>query len=375
MHHRLLLFACFFTLLLLVSPTYGDIAYEAGVRGGYTNNLYNDSTDTGDSYSITSIKAKLYPASNLEVNVVGQYTLYNKINNLSNFYYSGQVTYIPSHEDVPYSIYISGNFDRVLYRNEQKEFDNQNLGLLASFGYFLVPTIQARAGTKLTSTSYFNTVDINADYEQFEWFGGLNITFLGSNAFDIEAGYSLMNFDYISSHVQAINPTNPGDSLARGSLHSFYISPRYSRPLGKKTGMSITYSYRNFTNHDDIVIFGFTTGFLSPWASVYDGSSIQLKLKTYLVPHAIISGGMGYWNKTYLKSLEKGIHGYPAPMDAPQRVDELTRVFASIQRPIMFGISGVLEPTLSLDYTHNISNDDRYDFNGITVTVGVTYKR
>jgi len=374
-HPRFLLSICIFVLIVLVNAVQADIAYEASIKGGYTDNLYNDSSGKNDSYSTTRLSTNLYPIANVEVNLAGEYTYYSNSFNLSNLFYSGKVTYIPTSEDLPYSVYLSANFDRRNYRKKQEEFDNQNLSLTASFGYYLLPQLQVRTGSKITSTKYIKTTNLDADYEQYELFGGLNTSFFGSNSFDIEVGLGTMNFSFINAHVQAINPVNPGDSLSTGQLYQIYLSPRFSRPLGAKTGMSIAYTYRDFTNHDDVVIFGFTTGFLSPWASVYDGSSVQLKLKSYLIPHSIIKGGLGYWDKTYLKSLEEQKFGYPSPKNAPKRKDYLTRVFASFQRPIVFGVGGVLEPTVSLDYTHNVSSDDRYDYNGLTVTVNMVYRR
>ena len=138
--------------------------------------------------------------------------------------------------------------------------------------------------------------------------------------------------------------------MSKGNGRWYYITPRFSRPIGSRTGVSITYTYSRFTNPDDAIIFGYGTEFLSPWAAVYEGSSVMLNVKSYLIPHLVVSAGSGYWEKTYLKSLQKHpIFGYGLPKDAPRRHDYYTRLYVSIERPIPIEINGMLVPSVTID--------------------------
>ncbi len=382
------------SLFLLNSPawSWSNLNIEAGIRGGYSENLFSDATDTEDSYSTTRAITNFYPLSNFELNLSGEYTLYNETGSLDNLLYAVKASYIPTSEESRFSVFLSGSFDKVGYRNESsKDFDNQNLGFTGSVGYLISDRIQLRTGARILGTQYKNSTAVDVDHQKYEWFGGINYSFLGSNALDVEFGYGILDFMFISSAIRIL-PPEPIDSMFNGSLGSFYVSPRYSRPIGKRTGISLAYTYRNFneSDHDEIVVLG-STKFLSPWSTIFDGQSIRLNIKTYLVPHAVVSTGIGYWEKTYLRTLESGRFDYEyAPSETGRRRDYMTRLFFSIERPIKFGQTSVIEPTLTLDYSDNNSTDpnvleyptraidvdpNRYDFTGLTITIGLTYRR
>jgi len=365
-------------LLVLVICARADFAYELGINRGHIGNLYLDSTDIEDSYLTEQASLRYYPISQVEINLSGADTYYSDSPGLSNFLYSGQITYIPTGTDSPLLLYLSRVYDNVQYRGADFEVvDNNNSRWTASLGYKLGSAVNLRAGGRLTATRYPNSDTIDADHEKYELFAGINMSLFNANSFDIEGGVGRIDFVFIDSTVEAIPPPpwSVADSMSEGRLRSYYISPRFSRPLGLKTGLSITYTYRQFTNHDEVIIFGYSTGFLSPWASVFDGSSIMVNLKSYLVRQAIVSAGVGYWDRTYLKSLMGDNHDYPQPKNAPKRRDYFTRLYLSIQRPISFAAGGILEPTVTVDYSHNNSSQETYDYSGTTVSVGETYRR
>jgi len=111
---RFLLVATGFLLLAISGKA--DYSYEIALNGGYTGNLLNDSTDLKDSYSTTQASLNYYPISTMEVNLSSEYTYYSKTFSLSNFFYSGEITYIPTGKDSPVSVYLSGRYDRTRYR-------------------------------------------------------------------------------------------------------------------------------------------------------------------------------------------------------------------------------------------------------------------
>jgi len=372
----LLVLAC---LLILSMPIRADFSYEINLKGGYTGNLLNDSLGMEDSYSTSRASFKYYPLSTLEIGLSSEYTYYSKTYGLSNLLYSGTVIHIPTVESSPVTVYLSAGYDRVRYRENIESFDNKTIRVKASLSYRVSSGMRLRTGSNLAATRYVNADSISADNDQYELFAGANMSFLGSNSLDIETGFSFTNYSFINDSLEWFNPVDPG--LRDGHFRSFYISPRFSRPLGLKTGISVTYKYRHFANINRAVVLGYATGFLSPWALVFDGSSIVLQLKSYLVPHVVVSAGAGYWDKTYLKTLERvynpSFHGFewPPPNQVPRRKDYFTRLYLSFQRPITFGFNGVLEPTVTVDYSHNNSSLATYDYSSTTVTVGLTYRR
>ncbi len=378
-------------LLSILSATItsrADFAYEVGLNGGYTGNLLQDSTDLEDSYSTTQACFKYYPFSTVEVDLTGQYTYYSKTFGLSNLLYSGEITYIPTSEESVVSVYLSGKYDKTRYRDREKleSYDNANTRLSAAVEYVMAPAVRLRAGSRLTATRYPHADNINADYEQYELFGGLNWTVFGSNSLDIETGWGTTNFSFIDDTVQWFNQFDPG--FREGRFRSFYVSPRISRPLGSKTGINVTYTYRHFTGADHAVVVDYGTGYLFPWAAMHEGSSVTIQLKSHLVPQMIVSVGAGYWDKTYLKTLVRVWRyiqeidywyedwGYPNdPNETSRRKDYFSRFYFSIQRPISLGVSGLIEPIVTFEFLENHSSLDSYDYSSPAVKVELIYRR
>jgi len=366
-------------LLLLAVSARADYDIVAGVNGGYIGNLYLDSNDVEDSYSTTQASFKYYPLSQIEIDLTGAYTYYSKKFDLSNFLYSGKITFIPTSEESPFSVYLSGAYDNVQYREKREDIDNNNSRWIASIGYRLSPVVNLRAGSRLTATRYPNSEDIDADHEKYELFAGINLSLFGSNSVDIEAGLGRIDFVFLDPDTEIVKPPGFGlpAEILEGNLRLYYISPRFSRPLGSRTGLSISYTYRQFTNPDEVLIFGFATEFLSPWASIYEGSSVTVKLKSYMIPRMVVTTGAGYWDKTYLTALEEWINPAYGGKEwrRSKRQDYFTRLYISLQRPVSFGMSGMLKPTVTVDYSHNNSSDEGYDYSGTTVSVAIVYRR
>lgn len=365
-------------IFLLAVSARADFAFEVGFDRGYIDNLYLDSNNVKDSYSTMQVSFKFYPISQMEVNLTDAYTYYNKTSDLSNFLYSRQITYIPTSEESHLPVYLSGAYDNVQYKGADREVaDNNNSRWIASIGFRLSPAVNLRAGSRLTATRYPHSEDIDGDHEKYELFAGINMSLFNANSFDIEAGVGRLDFVFLDPDAEIYKPYGLPAEMLEGSLNSYYISPRFSRPLGSRTGLSISYTYRQFTNSDEVVIFGFATEFLSPWVSVYEGSSIIMKLKSYLIPRMVVTTGAGYWDKTYLATLEKWINPLYGGEEWRRfgRQDYSTRLYISLQRPVSFGMSGMLEPTVTVDYSHNNSSDERYDYSGTTVSVTIVYRK
>jgi hypothetical protein len=370
-----------FCILLATITSRADFAYDVGLNGGYTGNLFQDSSDLEDSYSTTQASFKYYPFSTMEADLTGKYTYYSKTFGLSNFLYSGEITYIPTREGASVTVYLLGKYDRTRYRDREKlgSYDNANTRLSAAVEYVMVPTVRLRAGSQLIATRYPHADNIDADYEQYELFGGLNWTAFGSNSLDIETGWGSTNFSSIDDALTWFNQSDPG--FREGHFRLFYVSPRISRPLGSKTGINATYTYRHFTGADHAVVVDYGTGYLFPWAAMHEGSSVTLQLKSHLVPRMIVSIGAGYWDKTYLKTLVRVFNAayggweWQAPNQALRRKDYFTKLYLSLQRPISFGVSGLLEPTVTIEFSENHSSLDAYDYSSPAVRVELLYRR
>jgi hypothetical protein len=344
---------------------------EIQTSGGYTDNLQT---------------AKVYPLPMVEVLLNGEYTNYGNIINLGNIMGGGGITIIPLNTTSPFSIYLNGNINSRSYRNDYKSYNTNIIDGMATLGYVFSPTLQIRTGFSIRSTSYPNMKTFDIDNTNYEIFGGGNLSFLGSNSLDLEIGYAFMNLTYWEKEkwidkldipsgdtIYFIDPdNNEYKPPTVGQLTSIYISPRYSRPIGDKIAFTITYSYRKFGDLGEIAVAGVSTQSLSPWASVFEGESISLKIKSYLLPNYIFSSGIGYWKKDYLKTNENR-ETLPRYI-IKGRHDEQNKAFLSIKRPFPLKSGLFIEPSLQINYTKNNSSNPQYDYDNYSISGGVTIR-
>jgi len=351
-------------LIALFGSLHADYGFVVQIGQNFTGNLLLDSSGLNDSYSNTNLSFDYYPLPFLKANLKTEYTYYSKLTGLGNLLGGGGITLIPTSAESPLSLYLTADFTRRGYRTEFKVYNTDDYDALASLGYQLSPAIQLRTGISYKNKTYTKS-DV-ADKESFEIFAGANFTFLGSNSLDLEAGYSYAKskfIDTMSLYVWPIEITEDD-----GNLKTYYISPRFSRPLGFKTGMNITFTYTKFLGDDDHVVYSYSTGFLSPWASTWEGNSVSINLKSYLIPNMIVSIGGGYWNKYFLRMFE-------FPDRIRTRDDDLSRYYLSISRPIPTNSGLFFEPSLQLDISNCTSSHKLYDYSSYSIIVGLTIRK
>jgi hypothetical protein len=364
-------------ILITTSNCGANIKADIVGTSGYTSNLLGDSTEIKDSYYAIDANINFYPASPLEINLNNKYTYYSKYFKLSNFTGAAGFRLVPTSSDSRFMILMTGRYASQAYR-DSINVDNNNVTNISSnndtydfglsIGYKFAATIHGRLGT---SYNYLNYTDYDgANRNTWKYFAGLNFTILGNNSIDLEVGYSIMDYrrfhDTVTLVVRMLDFGSQkaySDSIMQDDkLHSFYLSPRLSRQIGSKLGFNITYLYRKFYDFTDKRIYGLNSGFLSPWASVYEGQSITATIKTYLLPGFTTNIGVGYWDKTFFKSLEN-LAG-PIYMLTPRflkfRRDYQTRLYLALTRPFKLSGGAILEPTLTYEYEKNKSTNGFY---------------
>jgi hypothetical protein len=356
----------------------GDI----GITGGYTENLLKVSDDIGDSYATYSGSVRFYPFPELEANGRSSYTHYSKTSSLNNFSTGVGFILIPTREGSPLSSYLTASFDGQRYREALEAFDNNRFEATASAGYRLLPAVGARMGLTWRSTSYI--ISESHDKENWEVFTGLNVTPFGRNSFDVELGYGTTHFNSVP--VGSSEPPfdfyvvgDPDSLLTGASLQSLYVGPRYSRPLGYKTGLNINYMFRTFMNSEqgDGIVIGTSIGLLSPWTSVWEGHLVALNLKSFLIPTVMLTAGISYSDKTFLSTLEDvfpdGKGSYVIIVKPVERQDEQRNFYLQAQRPFSTPL-GVLQPQVRVGYEDNKSTNDLFDYHGFTFSAGINYQ-
>lgn len=399
-------------LLLAAASPRAEIGFaglEASVNTGYTDNLLKDSSDIADSYRAANIALNLYPVPIAQVKLTGSYTFYDGIPGLSNFVGGGGLTVIPLPISSRLSAYLSGNYTKRDYREgslevRNDEYNTTDVDGILSLAYRFRPNLRVRAGAAYKTTMYEETEYIDSsvspvetagiqnvsDKIEREFFAGFNWTLPGSNVLDLEAGLVRGNFQVVDPEQQGLIELDRGDTVAYnflvdgGPLKSWYISPRISRPLGKRSGISVTYSHREFVDKDDsALVYGYSTGLQSPWVATYEGDAFQVNVKTYLLEKMIVSAGFGYMNKTYVDVLEmKTFHLPPnrvvdwlnKSFGWHERSDQQRQAFLAFQVPIATHGGLVLEPTARFNYTSNSSTVDVYEYSDFTISSGINIR-
>jgi hypothetical protein len=350
-----------------------DIRYEFGLNGGYTNNLFFDSSDVLDRHTTGTAAVKYYPLSWMELNLSGDMSVYGEISGLSSHLGRIGFTAIPLSQDHKFVISVSGSYDGRRYHRDLGNYDNNNFNTRLAVGYRFRPTLAGRIGATIQTTSYLSSE--SGDKRSAEVFTGLNATILGSNSLDIEFGLGAADYKKIDESLEflPIGPygEEPEEALQSATLRSIYFSPRLSRPLGSRTGVNLTLLYRNFQNAGGAIVLGSTTGLLSPWSSVWEGKSVTLTVKTYLIKTLTMSAGAGYWRKTYLPTLEEEDYAWRSEW-GKSRDDIQKRVYLQVLRPITVRRDGLLQPKIQIDYTHNNSTNELFKFSGFSIDMGIS---
>jgi hypothetical protein len=264
--------------------------------------------------------------------------------------------------------------------------------------YHFSKTLQVRAGFEWTKTDYKNEPDSNiifpevgpptfgfsGDHTKYGLFAGANYSIWGSSL-DFEFGYSDISLTFANmpedssyagpetGYIRFLNPYE--DTLFDGNVGAMFASPRISRSLGNKLGLSMTYIYREFVDIDNKVIPGAGNSLLSPYSSIYDGHAILLDAKTFYLPNFIISAGFGYFDKRFLTSQ----YNVELPNGSTRdmildREDEMTKVFLAVKRPFPFKSGLYIEPSVQFEYADNDSNVDFYTYTITSITGGVTIR-
>lgn len=351
-----------------------DIRYEFGLNGGYTNNLFSDSSDVLDRYTTSTAAVKYYPIARLELNLSGDLSAYGEMPDLSSRLGRIGFTALPLGQDSRFSVSASGSYDGRRYRKNLNSYDNNNFNTRLAVGYRIHPALSGRIGGTIQTTSYLTSE--SGDKRSAEVFAGLNATILGNNSFDIEFGFGAADYRKIDRSLEylPIGPygEEPEKALLDATLRSIYVSPRFSRPLGSKTGVSLTLTVRNFQNVGDALVLGSSTGLLSPWSSVWEGESITLTVKTYLIKTLTLSTGGGYWSKSYLQTLEQEDYANRSSQWGTKREDIQKRVYVQVLRPITVWRDHLLQPRVQVDYTHNNSINGLFSYSGFSIGAGIS---
>jgi len=378
-----LLLAVFFAAF----PSFAAVDFELSVNANAMGNALEDSSETIDYTAVFRAAANYYPLAQAQFRAAVDYTDYSDFDGLSNLKSNLGFTWIPTSQESKTRFFVSGNFSGAVFKDEFRNFSSKNdFDIIASASRMISSSSQVRLGLKQVYNVYTNSpVD---DRTTTEFFVGYYRNLAEHLSLDVEAGIATGNYQYYDRAVDSGAVfTDPEDSqrpfywtkmLNDGDNTFYYVSPRISGQINSKTGFSITYQYRTMDEQDgDPVIFGYSTGLLSPWTDIYDGHAIIASVKTYMLPRMIVTLGGGYWERNHLQTLDyiggpflSTVGGENNRGGIVDREDERSRIYLEIIRP--FSLWDIqLEPKLRVEHVTNISNAPVYDYSHETASFGI----
>ncbi|MFH1699611.1 MAG: hypothetical protein ABIE07_03405 [Candidatus Zixiibacteriota bacterium] len=395
MRHIVSILSALIFILAFLSPALqAQISIDFSASTKSSSNLLQDSSSTYDACSITSAIVDYIPLPSLKVSLSGEQTYYRETIGLSNIFGRFNVTYIPLSEISRFSLYFAASLNGRKYHSDFSGVDN-NFGEVKLIGGFqLNPRFHIRGGLSFRSTVYINTGN---DYKRdFDFIMGINAVLPMQTSFDFEAGYGRTNYLYKDANL-----TGDGWPLSRPDLPEpipydimwikdiadtkddlwvLYLSPRLSRSLGRKTGLNLIYTIQNFQNYRGGFLWDISTGYLSPWATVWEGQSASVNIKSFAIPGLIVNTGYGHWNKRFLTTSNRydadGLDRtyLEVKTEDKPREDSVNRFYLSLQCPVKLNHEYLIEPVLNIEHMNNNSNKPLYNFDDYSITTGVSFR-
>jgi hypothetical protein len=277
--------------------------------------------------------------------------------------------------------------DTSVHKRDFKIYNTTDYDITVGTGYQYNPRLHLRSQLAFNhheyTKAYFRDDIVNSNRIIDGVVGG-NWSISGSDVLDLEMGYSnqTINRTYVDTttiidtvNVLIYDVYDDGDKDLR--VGTVYLSPRFSRQLGNRTGINVTGTYRSFVSGSDVIVAGETAELLDPFATAWEGVGATVNIKSFLIPRLITSLSFGYWDKSYLQHEElrpTEIGNYvPTPVD---RDDTKKSVYLGLQMPLGKTWGGLMiEPVGSVEYSDNSSTIDRYDYFSWDIALGVSLKR
>jgi len=367
---RMMVILGLMSLALAAMSSASETATEIGVGTGCTENLFNDSTAVKDSYVSPYINFNLYPSSSIELSLSGAYTAYREVSDLSYTAARGGVTFVSVSENRPLSIYLSSAVSLRRYGDLYSDYNFMQANASASVRYRLAGNIHLRTGGVFSSSVYSNLE--TGDNVGYGVFSGINLNFPGSNTLDIEGGLDITSFTGLASSEargwRHSVPDNEPDSSLADQLQTAYFSLRFSRPLGKYTGINIEYAARFFAGGNEVATYGLTLNNLSPWTAFWEGQAVSSEIKSFIIPNMILTAGASFRKAEYMDALEKDATSEEEIYYLQSRRDERWQSYLGIQRPFVISPGRILSPSINISYVDNQSTHLYYDYSSMSLS-------
>ncbi len=342
-------------LVLAITTVRAEVVSELNIGSGYRANLFNDSNAIGDTYAAAGLRLKYYPSAAVELAAGARYNTYVEYRDLSNLAGDASITVIPTAAASRLTLALSGNAGFRSFGLLYEPYNQAHVAASFLLGYRLTNTLRLQGGATFTNTEY-----TNSDYgsnRSLDLSGGFNATLFGSNSLSLRADYARRWFD--QPQLSAGGMMTSGTETETFEIGG--VTARYSRPLGARTGMSLSGGYRQLNVDAGYAALGYTIDYLSPWSDLWEGYSVSATLKHIFPKQVKLEMAAAWYDKQFVDVIELDANqGTTYARDS--RDDNLFTSSVTIARPILLRNGKLLTPTLSVGVRQNQSTADYYEY-------------
>lgn len=352
--------------LVTINAAGAEIITDISLGGGHQGNLFNDSLSAGDSYTTFGATVRIYPSSSTEISVHGLYNAYSSTKDLSNRLSGASITMIPTGEQSSLTLMLSGEISQKRFGDLFSLYDKKNLITTALISYRLASALLFKSRASYSTNVYDNS-EYNSNHS-VELAGGINFTLFGANSLDAEATVSKRKFDKMP--VDAVDSPN-GNFRGMDESEEFSIidySFRYSRPMGKRTGVNIVLARRLLRYSSYRPIAGYSIDYLSPWSELWHGAGISAGLKHHFAGQVTLTIQGELVNKSYVDAIEYDIDG-SEEYQLTSREDTNLNIQASLSKSISAGKGTRFIPVAKIVYAHNNSSHGFFSYDALSMSI------
>jgi hypothetical protein len=285
---------------------------------------------------------------------------FNFLNNseFSYYYISGEFWWLPLPATSALGLSIGGQVNARFHSREQSEFQRHSAG--ASAGLVRRWSDKTSLRTSLT----FNLIKYpnanSADRSSLEFLVGSNLQPAGQNTFDIMIKTGVHRYRFLDKTFILFDPNDPARSLETGSSGFLGFSLLWSRPINERNGLAISAGGQTLLGIDNKLLFGATTGYLTPWNDLTNQLESSLKLKSFTIPRAVSTLILWVERSRFHSAVE---NAEVTPIQSARRDDDRVGAKLNFMVPLLSTKSLAGRANINFSYINNESTLPRYNFN------------
>lgn len=355
--------------VLAVSNLAAEVVSEATLGSGYQSNLFGDSSTAGDVAATAGIGFRYFPSASTQLTAGARYHAFAAYRDLSNLTGEASFTVIPTSAMSRVSLSLAGNIAVRKFGDLYELYDQTAASAGADFTWHAAPWLHFPTAVSWLSNRYTNS-DFGSS-RSIDVATGVTASFAQVNTLALRLNYSRRTYDQIAVTEQG-NGMRPGSNMVSENFDITAIDIRYSRPLGERTGLSLSGGYRSLQLDADYTFYGYTIDYLSPWTDLWEGERFAVGLKHFFPNQITMEFSANYADKSFADVIDQESTESEV-LVSKEREDQQTAVSLNFSRPVLLKGGQQLIPSVSVGYRNNQSSMTLYDYEDISAAFSIRF--